>query len=153
MEDTFTQPVSFMWYTANMDTVNTPIGDTHHTHLLGHTHLLVPPTKKVKITSGHTYKLKHTHSLGTRPLTVDSSSTVGVSVCGMVDSSLPQFPSLLLAHLIAIATVQHSIGIGGARPHTEHVMSETCAICVHIVQPRTLQDRTYPSGQYPSGQD
>ena len=74
-------------------------------------------------------------------LTVDHSSAVGVSVCGVVDGPPPQFPGLLHRHLVAVGTVQHTIGIGGARAHTEQVVGESRAVRVHVIQTRSLQRR------------
>ncbi len=71
-------------------------------------------------------------------LTIDHPSTVGVSVRGVVDGTFAQLSCLLHRHIVLVHTVQYSIRIGGARPDTEDVVSQSSTVRVDIVQSGSL---------------
>ena len=60
---------------------------------------------------------------------------------GVIDSSLSQFSGLLYLHVPVVATVHHTVGVGGTRAHTENVVSQATTISVHIVQAGALGAR------------
>ena len=72
------------------------------------------------------------------PLTIHAASTVRIAVGGVIDSPLAQVPGILLAHVIVIVAVQHSVGVRRARPNAEHVVRESGTVSVHVVQPGAL---------------
>lgn len=79
----------------------------------------------------------------TLPLTSHNATRICISVGGMIDGTTPQLVCLLISHVPAVARVNNTIRIQGARAYTEHIARHAVAITVNVVQARTLQECVY----------